>query len=197
MAQFMQRSVRYGLDCRPIPHDSAQSLSEAFARVTRPQCGKKRSRRAPLPLKIPERNPASMGDVLSKSFWVRTAVHLYGNLEAMTSDDVLSYFSAFHPERVCWIDDSCCNVYFRSEMDAILAVLNLSVIYPVKHEGSISSNSAELYLVRLVQQWRLGCSYQGGEFLLMRLATVCDAKSSGVVRGNPNLPYRRQYKRQA
>ncbi|KAF9171774.1 hypothetical protein BGX21_009806 [Mortierella sp. AD011] len=74
------------------------------------------------------------------------AVHLYGTDE-MSTKDVLSYFDAYGPSHVEWIDDSSCNIVFPDQFSAKRALyfqlVNRDVDFGEEAENDVEPSRTE------------------------------------------------------
>jgi len=52
------------------------------------------------------------------------ALHMYGT-DSMTTEDVLSYFGAYRPSQVEWLNDSSCNIVFEDAANCTQALTGI------------------------------------------------------------------------
>ncbi|KAL4491262.1 hypothetical protein ABPG72_021648 [Tetrahymena utriculariae] len=95
-------------------------------------------------------------------------LHVYG-VDFLSTQDILSYFSRFNPEKIEWLNDSSCNVVFPTEELVEQAVQSLSLT--IQNDPNLS------------EEWKKGLPYKERniEFsLYFRIATTKDVKGEQI-----------------
>ncbi|EAS07811.2 hypothetical protein TTHERM_00526420 (macronuclear) [Tetrahymena thermophila SB210] len=95
-------------------------------------------------------------------------LHVYG-VDFLSTQDIMSYFSRFNPEKIEWLNDSSCNVVFPSEELVEQAVQSLSLT--IQNDPNLSD------------EWKKGIPYKERniEFsLYFRIATTKDVKGQQI-----------------
>ncbi|KAL4445525.1 hypothetical protein ABPG74_004599 [Tetrahymena malaccensis] len=95
-------------------------------------------------------------------------LHVYG-VDFLSTQDIMSYFSRFNPEKIEWLNDSSCNVVFPSEELVEQAVQSLSLT--IQNDPNLS------------EEWKKGIPYKERniEFsLYFRIATTKDVKGEQI-----------------
>jgi hypothetical protein len=169
MRNFLDKARQHGLWMEDPPYRSPVQLLDSFWNVVN---GRPNTPFQPTP--IPKlSSPPKPLPANEEPRWIFNAVHLYGSLLGMSTEDVLKYFSMFKPVFVDWIDDTCCLVYFKTEMLAIDAMMQLST---QTEEGALTR---PLNATAACMNWRLGAPYRTSKnsYFLMRFAIEQDSVS--------------------
>jgi hypothetical protein len=136
---------------------------------------------------------------ISNNLFRKDALHLHG-VDELSTNDIFAYFDTYKPTAVEWIDDSSCNVIWKSENHAVNALKNMSIPYNEDGGNDQVTKDKDQTLKSLRKppqgtKWRIGAKSAKGYHIFMRFVRLkSDRKRKGaesrskyyVKYGNPN-----------